>query len=261
MKIIVFYTPGKKFINTVLKKIKESAEKNGFPLVEYKNEKHIESCDLAIAAGGDGTFLWTASIVHPYSIPILGINLGSLGFLTDIRKEEIEEAFRDLKIGNYSEQERMMLNAFYRDEEDFALNDVVFSGRDARMIKFSISINEQYVTDLSGDGLIISTPTGSTAYSLSSGGPILTPGTRGFVITPISPHTLSFRPLVVQEESEISIQTKDNCHLIFDGQRILKLIPGEMIHVKKSDHPLKIVKIKGKNYFQVLREKLNWGNR
>lgn len=262
MKIVIFYTPKKKYVEEVLKKIKTSAKKNKISVFDYNGDKEsLIDYDLAIAAGGDGTFLKAASIVHSFNIPIMGINLGGLGFLTAVRKEEIEEAFKDITRNNYDLQERMMLHVTYRDKEDYTLNDVVIQMEEGRMIEIEISINGDFVTDLSGDGLIISTPTGSTAYSLASGGPILTPETSGIVITPICPHTLTFRPLVVDSNSEITIHSKDNATLICDGQRKVDITPTETIHIKKSDHPLKIVKIKGKDYFQILRNKLHWGNR
>ncbi len=262
MKIVIFYTPKKKYIDEVLKKIETSAEKNKLSVSVYNGDKKsLKEFDLAIAAGGDGTYLHTASIIHSSGIPIMGINLGGLGFLTDVRKEEIEETFKNIANNNYDVQERMMLHVTYRDKEDYVLNDVAVSMGEGRMIEIEISINGDFVTDLSGDGLIVSTPTGSTAYSLASGGPILTPKTSGIVMTPICPHTLTFRPLVVDSQSAISIRTRDNCWIICDGQRKEKLNPDENIHIKKNPHSLKIIKIRGKNYFQILRDKLHWGNR
>jgi NAD+ kinase len=262
MKIVIFYTPKKKYVKEVLKKIGECAERNKLEVIEFDGDKeHLKEFDLAMVAGGDGTFLRAAYLVHAYGIPILGINLGGLGFLTDIRKEEIEEVFKKMTKNDYDIEKRMMLRATHNNEADYALNDVVLSTEKGRMIELEILINGDFVTNLRGDGLIISTPTGSTAYSLSSGGPILTPGTNGFVITPICPHTLTFRPLVVSGDSEISICSRDSVRLMYDGQRNVKLTPGETVHIRKSEHLLKVVKIKGKDYFQILRDKLYWGNR
>jgi len=262
MKVVIFYTPKKKYIKEVLEKINESAKKNKLSVSLYNGDKKsLQDIDIAIATGGDGTFLYTASLVHSLGIPIMGINLGGLGFLTDVRKEEIEEVFKDIARNNYDIEERMMLHISFRNKEDYALNDVVISMTEGRMIEIEISINGDFITDLGGDGLIVSTPTGSTAYSLASGGPILTPQTSGIVITPICPHTLTFRPLVVDSKSTISILTRDNCLVICDGQRKEKLTSDERIHIKKSDHSLKIIKMSHKNYFQILRDKLHWGNR
>ncbi len=262
MKIVIFYTPKKKYVEEVLQKIKESAKKNGFSAMEYSgDEVDLSEYDLAIAAGGDGTFLYAASLIHSFGIPIMGINLGGLGFLTDIRKEEIKEVFKDIASRNYDIEERMMLHVKFGDKYDYALNDVVVSMEEGRMIEIEISINGDFITDLSGDGLIISTPTGSTAYSLASGGPILTPKTSGIIITPICPHTLTFRPLVIDNDSEISLVTKNKSWIICDGQRKEILNINEIINIKKSNQSLKVIRVKGKNYFQTLRDKLLWGNR
>lgn len=261
MKIAAFYTQGKKNIEVVLKDLKEVAKDNGISLIFYDGErKNIRGCDFVIAAGGDGTFLMASSIIYDLDIPLLGINLGGLGFLTDIRKEEINRIFTELKNGNYSLQERFFLKAIFRDKENVALNDVVFSSSDIRVIDLDIYINDSFVTQLSGDGLIVATPTGSTAYSLSSGGPILEPNAKVFVITPISPHALTFRPLVVNQDSRILIKAKEKCQLIFDGQRLLTLESGEEVSVEKNQNSLKVVKFKDWDYFDILRKKLNWGN-
>lgn len=265
MKVGLLYTPGKKYIEDVLQKIREAASKNGFSLVEYDGQEEerkteIEDCSFAVAAGGDGTFLWAASIIFRFGIPFLGINLGGLGFLTDIRKEEIERIFSELSKGNYTLQERFFLRGISRGEENVAINDVVFSSTDIRVIELEIFINDNFVTELSGDGLIVATPTGSTAYSLSSGGPIIKPDTKAFVITPISAHTLTFRPLVVDINSRILIRTKEKCRLIYDGQRLFTLEKGEKVCLEKNKMPLKVIKFEGWNYFDILRRKLNWGN-
>jgi NAD+ kinase len=262
MKIGIFYTHGKENIEVVLKDLEKAAADNDISLVFYDGEKEkIKECDFVIAAGGDGTFLMAGSIIYDFDIPLLGINLGGLGFLTDIRKEEINSIFEDLGNKNYTIQERFFLKAKFKGEESIALNDVVFSSTDIRVIDLDIYINGSFVTQLSGDGLIVATPTGSTAYSLSSGGPILKPDTKAFVITPISPHALTFRPLVVDQESGILIKTKEKCRLIFDGQRLFALQEGEEVSIEKNVSTLKMVKFEDWNYFNILRKKLNWGNK
>jgi NAD+ kinase len=262
MRVAIFYTAGKKYIDLVLKDIEKAAAKNEFLFVKYDGKKErIKDCDFVIAAGGDGTFLWAASIVYEFNLPILGINLGGLGFLTDIRKEEISRIFSDIKEKKYSLQERFFLEANWRREKNVALNDVVFSSADIRVIDLDIFIDDCFVTELSGDGLIVATPTGSTAYSLSSGGPILKPDTQAFVITPISPHTLTFRPLVVSLESRILIKTKEKCRFICDGQRLFTLDAGEEVTLTRNEVPLKVIKFEDWDYFNILRTKLNWGNR
>jgi NAD+ kinase len=261
MKIAVFYTRGKKNIEVVLKDLKKVAADNDIALVFYDGKKeNIKKCDFVLAAGGDGTFLMASSIIYDFNIPLLGINLGGLGFLTDIRKEEINRIFTELENGNYTLQERFFLKASYKNKDNMALNDVVFSSTDIRVIDLEIYINGSFVTQLSGDGLIIATPTGSTAYSLSSGGPILKPDTEAFVITPISPHTLNFRPLVVSFNSRILIRSKEKCRLVFDGQKLVTLNSGEEVTIEKNVSSLKVVKFEDWDYFDILMKKLNWGN-
>lgn len=261
MRLGVFYTGNRKNVKNAIDRIRRVAENKGLTLIEYRgDEEEISNCDLAIAAGGDGTFLWTSSVVHKFNIPILGINLGSLGFLTDVREGEIEEVLEDIKAGNYKKQERTMLEGELKGEVIPVLNDVVVSQANSGMVELSIHINGKFVTDLSGDGLIISTPTGSTAYSLSSGGPILMPGTKGFVLTPICPHTLTFRPIVVDEDSKIKIKTKTESSVIWDGQLKKKMGKKDFVNIRKSDYPLRVIKIEGHDYFKILREKLNWGH-
>jgi NAD+ kinase len=261
MKIAVFYTSGKKNIEVVLKGLKKAAADNDILPVFYDGEKKkIKECDFVIAVGGDGTFLWAASIVYKLNLPILGINLGGLGFLTDIRKEEINRIFLDLKEENYSLQERFFLKANWKNKESLALNDIVFSSTGIRVIDLEIYVNGSFVTQLSGDGLILSTPTGSTAYSLSSGGPIVKPGTEAIVITPICPHTFTFRPIVIDNRSSILIKAKEKCRLIFDGQKLVNLDSGEEVSIEKNKNTLKVIKFEDWNYFDILRKKLNWGN-
>lgn len=261
MQIAVFYTSGKENIELVVKDLKKAAADNGISLVFYDgvNEK-IQECDLVIAVGGDGTFLWAASIVCKFDLPILGINLGGLGFLTDIRKEEIEKIFLDLKKKNYSVHERFFLKANWGNKENVALNDVVFSSTDIRVIDLEIYINDSFVTQLSGDGLILATPTGSTAYSLSSGGPIVKPGTAAIVITPICPHTFTFRPIVIDNNSNILIKAKEKCRLIFDGQKLVNIDSDKKVLITKCTKTLKVIKFENWDYFDILRKKLNWGN-
>lgn len=261
MKIGVFYTAGKDRIEEVLKDLKEAAAYNGFSLVLYDgNKEKIKECDFIIAAGGDGTFLMAGSIIYNFDIPLLGINLGGLGFLTDIRKEEIKKIFKNIKDKDYAIQERFFLKISFKGENSVALNDVVFSSTDIRVIHLEIYLNDSFVTQLSGDGLIIATPTGSTAYSLSSGGPILKPDTEAIVITPISPHALTFRPLVINNESKIVIKTKEKCRMVLDGQRLVSIDSGEEVTIEKNISTLKVIKFPDWNYFDILRKKLNWGN-
>jgi len=261
MKIGIFYTRGKKDIKVVLENLEKTAYNNGVTLVFYDEQKEeIKECDFVFAVGGDGTFLHAASIVYKLNLPVVGVNLGGLGFLTDIRKEEIDRIFPELKSGNYTIQERFFLKANWSGEKNVALNDIVFSSTDIRVIDLDIYINDVFVTRLSGDGLIIATPTGSTAYSLSSGGPIVKPGTEAIIITPICPHTFTFRPIVIDNHSRLLIRAKEKCRLIFDGQKLVLLDSGDEVLIEKKLETLKVVKFKDWDYFDILRKKLNWGN-
>ena len=261
MKVGVFYTHGKKNIEIVLNDLRKAAVDKDIELVSCEEEnERIKECDFIIAAGGDGTFLRAASVAYKLKLPVLGVNLGGLGFLTDIRKEEIDKIFEDLLHENYEIQERFILKTNWKNQDNIAVNDVVFSSTDIRVIDLDIYINGSFVTQLSGDGLIIATPTGSTAYSLSSGGPIVKPGTEAIVITPISPHTFTFRPIVIDNHSRILIKAREKCRLIFDGQNLVTLDSGEEVSVEKNPETLKVIKFENWNYFDILRKKLNWGN-
>ncbi len=226
--------------------------------------------DLIIVFGGDGTMLSVARLVDGKNIPILGINLGGLGFITEINKDELYEAFDIVLAGKYCIEERIMLNAFvYRNGEKIAdflvLNDVVINkGAIARIIDIEIFVNKIYVTEFKSDGLIISSPTGSTAYSLSAGGPILYPTLNCIIITPICPHTLTHRSIVIPDSFTIEAvlgSDSEDVVLTLDGQAGFSLTKGDRVEVRKSESKTKIMIPPGRDYFQVLREKLKWGER
>ncbi|MDD8020649.1 MAG: NAD(+)/NADH kinase [Acidobacteriota bacterium] len=230
----------------------------GFP-----REKLPGLSQALIILGGDGTLLSLAAAAARADIPVIGLNLGRLGFLTEIPVDEalpVLEAFLKDKNGFISQ--RTLLEVNYKDQTDLCLNDIVLNkGALARMIELLIFINGQEVTRLKGDGLILSSPTGSTAYSLSAGGPIVHPGIETIILTPICPHTLSFRPLLIPANSNIKIKLltpEEKVYLTIDGQRGQALDKNEIIEVKKSALELKLVTSPWRNYYNLVKEKLGW---
>jgi len=230
-----------------------------------------ENCDLVIVVGGDGTLLNAARDLVDYEVRLLGINLGRLGFLTDVTPSELEETLDKICSGDYDEEERTLLQArVIRDgeqiSENTAFNDVVLHTRNvARMIEYETYINGQFVNVTRSDGLIVSTPTGSTAYALSGGGPILHPELNALVLVPICPHTMSHRPIVVKADSVIEIVVSESnqaqAQCTCDGQIDLALQNGDRIVIEKKEHPIRLIHPESYNYFKLLRAKLHWGKR
>jgi NAD+ kinase len=224
--------------------------------------------DLMLVLGGDGTMLNAARLVEERPIPILGINMGGLGFLTEVSVDQLYPSLERIFAGDYHTEERLMLRArIDRHGEHVAqstvLNDVVVSKGTARMIEIQISIDGQFVTRLRGDGLIISTPTGSTAYSLSAGGPIIHPSVQAFILTPICPHTLTHRPLVTSSTVglEVALTGEDEGAMAtFDGQVGVAMTQGDTILIHASDHLTRLVRFPDRTYYDVLRRKLKWGD-
>ena len=226
--------------------------------------------DFVIVLGGDGTLLSTARCVAHAGIPILGVNLGSLGFLTEVKQEEIEEALADVDAGRCELSLRPMLHCqVQRDGKCVAtyeaLNEVVMNqSAVARITDFEVRVNGNFVANYKADGVIISTPTGSTAYSLAAGGPILSPDVPGFVITPVASHALTNRPLVVQDTAVIETRilvTREQAFLTVDGQVGTQLDECDVVRCRKSDYQVKLFKLAGRSFFDVLRTKLKWGER
>jgi len=223
--------------------------------------------DVVVVFGGDGTLLYGARIVGGSGVPILGINLGALGFLTEIKLEEMHTALENLLSGHYRFEERMLLLVeVHRNGERLskylALNDAVINkGAIARMIELEVVVNSEVVTVTRADGLVISTPTGSTAYSLSAGGPILYPTLEAFIITPICPHTLANRPVVVPDEAAVQVRLRhgSDVMLTVDGQVGVPLLPEDQLHIRKAGPMIRLVQPAGSTFFKVLREKLKWG--
>jgi NAD+ kinase len=224
--------------------------------------------DLVITIGGDGTILNAARSIADENVPLVGINIGRLGFLADISPNDFETALDKILDGDYLKAERFMLSAsVLRDDKVLfssdALNDVVMHVRDvARMIDFETRVNGQFVNHQRADGLIVATPTGSTAYALSSGGPILHAGLQAIALVPICPHTLSNRPLVVKADAVIEIIVGDNLHAIAqitcDGQASHEIAYGDVIKIQRKEKSLTLLHPPGHSYFEILRAKLHW---
>jgi NAD+ kinase len=232
------------------------------------------SVDLVIVLGGDGTLLAMADRIArgPRDVPILGVNFGSLGFLTEITRPELLDALGEVVDGRAQLDERMMLMATVRGGAEFTretpvLNDVVFTRTAlSRIIDLAVWVGDQFVTTVKADGLIIATPTGSTAYNLAAGGPIVHPAMDAFILTPIAPHTLSNRPIVVPAGRDVRVQvTADNggaeVYVTFDGQTGGPLQPGDDVVVRRAERTVKLVRATTRTYFEVLRQKLKWGER
>ena len=226
--------------------------------------------DFVVVLGGDGTLLSVARTVARAGIPILGVNLGGLGFLTEVRQDEILLALEAIDAGRCEISLRSMVHCQLRRGDNClasyeAVNDVVVhQSALARIADFDVRVNQRFVANYKADGLIVSSPTGSTAYSLASGGPILAPDVQGFVITPVAPHALTNRPLVVQDTAEIEILIKDGCEsvlLTVDGQQGIDLCNGDIVQCRKSECAVKLLKLRERSFFDVLRTKLKWGER
>ncbi|CUH94289.1 putative inorganic polyphosphate/ATP-NAD kinase [Propionispora sp. 2/2-37] len=245
------------------------ASQTGYNDLAYSfSTESSENITLAITLGGDGTLLSTARQMAPLNIPICGVNMGQLGFLTEVELPELSVAFDKLIAGDYRQEHHLMLDAFViRGKKTFyvssALNDVVVTrGGFSRMIRLNLYVNNELTTNYAADGLIIATPTGSTGYSLSAGGPIVNPNLDVILVTPICPHTLNARSLVVADHEEILIKLQsvsEDMVLTVDGQTIYNLTPGDQIIAKRSSHSASFIQFKDQNYYGKLRTKLRRG--
>lgn len=225
-----------------------------------------KTCDLALVVGGDGTMLGIGRQLARYGVPLVGINQGRLGFITDIPFDSYREKLRPMLRGEFEEDSRALMAAtVWRDGrcvfEATALNDVVVNrGGVASMIELRVEVDGHFVANQRADGLIIASPTGSTAYALSAGGPLLHPGIGGWVMVPIAPHTLSNRPVVIPSHSEIAVEIVSgrDASANFDMQSLTSLLHGDRIVVRRSEHSLRLLHPAGWTYFDTLRKKLHW---
>jgi NAD+ kinase len=283
-KASIISKQGKPDLATVVSQVAGWLRRNGYAVTaDSSTRKFCPDCepaeredlpniapDFVVVLGGDGTLLSTARSVARAGIPILGINLGSLGFLTEVRQQEIEQALADVHSGRCELSLRPMLHCQVQRSGKCvasydALNEVVMNqSAVARITDFELRVNGVFVSNYKADGLIISTPTGSTAYSLAAGGPILSPDVPGFVVTPVASHALTNRPLVVQDTAIIEVRliiTRERAYLTVDGQEGIPLTATDVVQCKKSEFKVKLFKLAGRSFFDVLRTKLKWGER
>ena len=241
-------------------------EDNSANMISLKGIPLNDLCrkvDFLISVGGDGTLLSVVRKSFKYDKPVLGINLGTLGFLTDISMEQLPSFIKDLKNNIYKIDNRMMVEGSVNLNKFVAFNDIVISRKSiSSMIKISAKIDGKHFNSYDGDGVIVSTPTGSTAYNLSVGGPIVYPLTEAFIVTPVAPHSLTQRPRVMPADFEIEFKIIDNqgAVVIVDGQDIYEVEQNQSIKIKIASKKAKMIHRVQRNYFEVLNEKLRWGN-
>jgi NAD+ kinase len=245
------------------------AEAGLLPALREVDGRLDEAIDLLIVLGGDGTILGAARLIGNWPIPVLGVNFGWLGYLTEFTLQELFPTLDALRAGNYSLDHRMMIDVgLHRGGKEIsshtALNEAAVNGAPARITEFDCFIDGMMMTTFRADGMIVSTATGSTAYSLSAGGPIVHPDVAAILLTPICPHMLSNRPLIVPGASRVEIVfdgVKDKLLLTIDGQLVVDLHPKDRVIIRRSDKTFRLISPTNRNYFQVLRTKLNWGGR
>jgi len=234
----------------------------------HSNERVAAGADCIIVLGGDGTMLSAARLVEERSVPILGINMGGLGFLTEATVDNLYPSLEKVFAHQYSLDHRLRLQAEITHhngtiERATALNDIVISkGSVGRMIKVHMRLGEQFVTNLRGDGIIVSSPTGSTAYSLSAGGPILDPSLESLLVTPISPHTLTHRPLIIPSQASliITLTSPEGAMASIDGQIDIPMDCNDTISISMSPNRTRLIRFPDRTYYDVLRSKLKWGD-
>ena len=232
--------------------------------------RNINQCpmDMALSIGGDGTLLNVCRRVYDQAVPVCGINFGTVGFLIDIELDEIETKLQKILDKEYRIEERLMLSGYVvhdgrKSYKGSAVNDIVVTkGGMARMLRFGLTINDTCIANYKADGLIVSTATGSTAYSLSAGGPIVNPLVKALVLTPICPHTFDIRSMVISEDDTIRVRIEaghPDIFITFDGQKSYQLADEDEVIVKRAKNPARIVKFGDKDYYRIMRDKL-WGN-
>lgn len=271
----IILKPNAKYLKDIYKTIKSTFEKHGISvLLEESSAKMIDEkdytecellcqkCDFLVTIGGDGTLISATRKSFAFDKAVLGINLGTLGFLTSVLPEELDAFLENFKRNIYGIDKRMVIKATINMHNSVAFNDIVVTRKSvANMVTVDALIDGKKFNSYYGDGLIISTPTGSTAYNLSSGGPVVFPLTEAFIVTPISPHSLTQRPLVLPVDFEIELSTpdKEGAMVIIDGQDIYEINQYETIKIKIAASKAKLIRPKNIDYFQVLNQKLNWG--
>lgn len=269
-KIIILGDKSKKKIRETIKELEPLfRKKSHLSIIDISDEEELEkvSADLAFVFGGDGTILSASRKLNGRQIPLIGVHLGKFGFLAELTSREISDSLDKIFAGEYVISQRMLLTCKVTRSkqvinETLGLNDAVISGTSlSRLISIKLYVNEKIVTTYSSDGLIVSTPVGSTAHSLSADGPIVTPDMEAFIITPICPHTLSNRPLVVSGDSKIEmeqISESKGVGLTVDGQIYFDIKVGDRIVIEKAENKLQLIDMQTRTFFDVLREKLDW---
>lgn len=245
----------------------DDAKQLGLEQFAISEEQICDESDLLISLGGDGTFLRAARIAGDSRTPLLGINMGSLGFLADVRREEIGLAVQQLARGEYRLERRRRVSAGVSRDGEFlcsstALNDIVINmGSVARAIDVEVSIEGYRVGRYLTDGIIVATPTGSTAYSLSAGGPIVDPSVDTLILTPICPHALAVRPMLLPESKALEVTLRGDSHgvLTADGQSCTELLSGDQLRFSPAENPTYFVRLPGRSLYRIVQEKLNWG--
>jgi len=226
--------------------------------------------DLIIVLGGDGTLLATARVLNRKPVPLLAVNLGGLGFLTVITRDELYSILERVLAGDFRTERRVQIEAEVMRAGEvissfLALNDVVLNkGAIARVLEFDVRVDGQFISSYKADGLIVSTPTGSTAYSLAAGGPVIAPSVEAFIVTPICAHTLSNRPIVLPDSAQIEVKVKsygESVYLTVDGQVGVALRSEDAVHMRRASSVVELIQSPQKNYFEILRQKLKWGER
>ena len=278
MRVGVLGHRGYEGLPDALRKLLEIAPSLGLTLVLEEELCDVVECserlgqpqsiDALFTLGGDGTLLRGARFLGPRSVPILGINMGRLGFLTGCSGVEFESGVRQFAAGDFITEPRMALTAVAVDREGvhrgewLSLNDVVLHKDGfARVVRFAVRVDDEAIGTYSADGVIVSTPTGSTGYSLSAGGPVVVPTLDSIVVTPVSPHTLAMRALVLPPQSEVQLRTEDapEALVTVDGQVGTRFTKGESLLVRRAPHPVLLVRFPGNTFFSRLRRKLGWG--
>jgi NAD+ kinase len=247
---------------------REEAEASGLEALTCETEKFVEGLDLVITLGGDGTMLYTVQLVYPDPVPVLGVNAGQLGYLTALEPDELDAALPRLLAGDYSVSERMMLEVRYETangtQREYALNETVLEKREAgHLVRFDLSINGSAFTTYAADGVIVATPTGSTAYSFSARGPIASPALHCMMLTPISPHMLFDRSLVLAEHEELDFVVSGNREVVatMDGRRVALLVAGDRVTCRAAAEPLRMVEMRTRDFHQILRAKFDLPDR
>ncbi|WP_297333944.1 NAD kinase [Flavobacterium sp.] len=267
LAVFGYYKPQVAFESNFYDVLKENnLLSEDFPV--FSSHKELEGYNMFISIGGDGTMLRAATYVRDKDIPILGINAGRLGFLATVQQEHIEDLLPLVFEGNYKISSRTLLSLDYDGKDkaledlDYALNEVTVSRKDTTsMITIETCLNGDYLNSYWADGLIISTPTGSTGYSLSCGGPILTPEVNSLVITPIAPHNLNARPLVIPDDTfiELKVSSREEQHLVSLDSRIISIDVETTLRIRKTDFNINLVEFTQEKFLDTLRKKLLWG--